>query len=230
MKRTRIVRVTGAMAAAAVTVGALGSAALAGASVRSAHHVITGCYDKHTGALRIVSSAKHCTAGENSLVWNETGPRGPRGRRGARGPAGPASVAKSPQTGATGAAGPAGPAGPQGPAGVPGAPGKAGAPGRDGNTIRNGVGAPDNALGNDGDFYLDTSTETLYGPKAAGAWPATGISLIGPRGPQGEPGGTGGQGGNAGAGGQGGLGGAGGQAGTGGLGGTGGQGGQGGQG
>ena len=90
--------------------------------------------------------------------------------------------------------------------GASGAAGKAGAPGRDGNTLRTGVGAPADALGNDGDFYLDTATETLYGPKAAGAWPTTGVSLIGPQGPQGEPGGTGGQAGTGGTGGQGGQG------------------------
>jgi integrin beta 8 len=31
-----------------------------------------------------------------------------------------------------------------------------------------------------GDFYLDTATHTLYGPKASGAWTATGATLVGP--------------------------------------------------
>lgn len=50
-----------------------------------------------------------------------------------------------------------------------------------GNTIQNGVGAPPNSLGVNGDFYLDTTSSAprLFGPKASGAWPSSGISLIG---------------------------------------------------
>ena len=50
-----------------------------------------------------------------------------------------------------------------------------------GNTILSGTGAPANTIGNNGDFYLDTTSSAprLYGPKANGAWPASGISLIG---------------------------------------------------
>jgi hypothetical protein len=50
-----------------------------------------------------------------------------------------------------------------------------------GNQVLNGPGAPSNVLGVNGDFYLATSTNTLYGPKAAGVWPA-GVSLVGPQG------------------------------------------------
>jgi hypothetical protein len=39
-----------------------------------------------------------------------------------------------------------------------------------GNSLLNGAGAPSNALGRNGDFYLDTSLYNIYGPKAAGAW------------------------------------------------------------
>ena len=48
-----------------------------------------------------------------------------------------------------------------------------------------GTGAPAVSAGHDGDFYLDTTAGVLYGPKASGTWPATGISLTGP---QGSPG------------------------------------------
>ncbi|MER6350658.1 right-handed parallel beta-helix repeat-containing protein [Streptomyces sp. NPDC001634] len=44
-----------------------------------------------------------------------------------------------------------------------------------GNSVLNGVGAPTGAVGIDGDFYIDTTISTaltIYGPKAAGAWPA----------------------------------------------------------
>ena len=58
------------------------------------------------------------------------------------------------------------------------------------NTIWNGVGAPDSGVGVVGDFYIDTSTETIYGPKTSGGW-GTGISLIGPTGPTGATGPTG---------------------------------------
>jgi hypothetical protein len=66
--------------------------------------------------------------------------------------------------------------------------GPAGANGTDGNTVLNGTGAPASSLGNDGDFYLDTQADVLYGPKAGGAWPMTGTSLVGPAGPAGTPG------------------------------------------
>ncbi len=43
----------------------------------------------------------------------------------------------------------------------------------------NGPTAPVGADGVDGDWYMATNTNTLYGPKAAGAWP-TGVPLNGP--------------------------------------------------
>jgi hypothetical protein len=48
-----------------------------------------------------------------------------------------------------------------------------------------GNGAPSNATGADGTYYVDNTAHTLYGPKAAGAWPA-GVSLVGPTGAQGD--------------------------------------------
>jgi len=68
-----------------------------------------------------------------------------------------------------------------------------------GGTILSGVGTPDNSVGSNGDFYLDTSTWMLYGPKANDTWP-TGVALVSqPSG--GGSGGTGGGGGTAGNGG-----------------------------
>lgn len=64
--------------------------------------------------------------------------------------------------------------------------GGVGIPGANGRTILNGTSAP-TTEGEDGDFYLHTSTFMLYGPKAAGSWPV-GVSLIGPQGIQGEQG------------------------------------------
>lgn len=81
--------------------------------------------------------------------------------------------------------------GPAGQDGADGAQGEPGDPGQDGRTIHAVTGAPSAGLGNDGDLALDTTTDpdvpTLYGPKAAGAWPA-GIPLRGPQGPAGADG------------------------------------------
>lgn len=71
-----------------------------------------------------------------------------------------------------------------------------GATGPQGTLVRYGVVAPTAGVGNNGDFYINTSSSTLYGPKAAGVWPA-GVSLIGatgltgPVGPQGVTGASG---------------------------------------
>jgi hypothetical protein len=62
--------------------------------------------------------------------------------------------------------------------------GAAGANGVDGKTVRNGAGAPDASFGSDGDFYIDTSNEDIYGPKTGGKWGFS-TSLIGPQGPAG---------------------------------------------
>jgi hypothetical protein len=56
-----------------------------------------------------------------------------------------------------------------------------------GNSLLNGSGAPASALGSNGDFYIDTTAEEIYGPKASGAWPA-GVSLVGPTGATGPAG------------------------------------------
>lgn len=40
------------------------------------------------------------------------------------------------------------------------------------NTILNGKGAPSNSLGIDGDFYIDTRSLLISGPKTKGKWPA----------------------------------------------------------
>lgn len=84
-------------------------------------------------------------------------------------------------SGSTGPQGPQGPVGPQGLAGPQGPAGAAGVDGIDGNTILNGATNPNAAIGNLGDFYLNTTTNQLFGPKTAGGW-GTGVSLIGPAG------------------------------------------------
>jgi hypothetical protein len=74
--------------------------------------------------------------------------------------------------------------------GTPGADGGEGPPGADGNTILHGTGNPTSGDGVDGDFWVNTTAHTIYGPKTAGAW-GVGTSLIGPEGDPGAPGGDG---------------------------------------
>lgn len=62
--------------------------------------------------------------------------------------------------------------------GTPGTPGADGHVGTDGKTVRSGAGAPAAGLGVDGDFYINTTTDDIYGPKTSGAWGAA-TSLIG---------------------------------------------------
>lgn len=52
-------------------------------------------------------------------------------------------------------------------------------------TVLNGAGVPDVGLGSDGDFYIDTAANTIYGPKT-GVWGAA-TNVVGPEGPSGAP-------------------------------------------
>jgi hypothetical protein len=55
------------------------------------------------------------------------------------------------------------------------------------NTILSGVIAPSNAIGIDGDFYIDTKNLNIYGPKMKNKWPAA-VSLKGSNGSNGSDG------------------------------------------
>ena len=107
------------------------------------------------------------------------GPKGDKGDTGATGATGP--------TGAKGDTGATGLTGPTGPAGATGAAGANGTTGADGKTVRNGTSNPVSGTGMDGDFYINTATNTLFGPKANGAWPS-GVALVGPSGATGAQG------------------------------------------
>jgi hypothetical protein len=151
----------------------------------------------------------YCATTGNPGTWSATlagpqGPAGPAGLQGASGAAGPQGATgpagsqgltgpAGPQ-GTTGAAGPqgaTGPTGPQGPAGPTGPQGVTGSAGANGATVLNGTTTPSPAQGSNGDFYLNTSTSCLYGPKASAAWPNSCLSVIGPAGPTGPTGLTG---------------------------------------
>jgi len=68
--------------------------------------------------------------------------------------------------------------------------GGTGPAGADGKTVLNGSGAPSSGLGANGDFYIDTTADAIYGPKTAGAW-GSGTSLVGPPGSTGSTGAAG---------------------------------------
>ena len=90
--------------------------------------------------------------------------------------------------------GPTGATGATGATGSAGTPGTPGTNGTNGATILSGAVNPAAGTGNNGDFYLNTTTSTLFGPKAGGAWPGSGTSLVGPAGQTGQAGATGGTG------------------------------------
>ena len=92
-------------------------------------------------------------------------------------------------------------AGTNGLPGAPGLPGKDGTNGKDGKTLWNGKVDPVSALGLPGDMFINTVTNTLFGPKSVeSGWPV-GVSLVGPKGERGPTGATGatGSAGSAGA-------------------------------
>jgi hypothetical protein len=129
---------------------------------------LTGCSFGHPGAV---------------------GPRGAQGPRGPRGPMGPPGP-----RGATGPQGPRGATGPQGPQGARGATGPQGLTGPTGpagSAWLSGATLPPASAGGVGDYWFDTATATLYGPKTTAGWPTSGMVLRGPTGPQGLMGATG---------------------------------------
>ena len=109
------------------------------------------------------------------------GPLGPQGVPGPVGPVGPegdASTVPGP-AGATGAQGPQGDKGdlgPQGPLGPVGPQGVQGPPGSLFHTVNQ---DPTPSDGADGDYWINTVSGKLYGPKAAGVWPLVPLSARG---------------------------------------------------
>jgi hypothetical protein len=102
--------------------------------------------------------------GQTYITPALSGIQGPQGVQGIAGPQGPIGL-----TGATGLTGPQGVAG------------------TNGTAVLNGNSNPLTTTGANGDFYINTATNTLFGPKASGAWP-TGVSLVGPTGATGAQG------------------------------------------
>jgi hypothetical protein len=65
--------------------------------------------------------------------------------------------------------------------GSQGQSGAAGTNGVDGKTLLSGTSDPAAGTGNNSDFYINTASNKIFGPKAGGIWPA-GVSLVGPQG------------------------------------------------
>ena len=146
----------------------------------------------HNGSAYLALGASAgITPGTNAAIWQllvAAGTQGPAGPTGPQGPAGP--TGSTGPAGATGPAGPAGatgPAGSAGPTGATGATGAAGAAGAAGKSVLNGTSAPLLATGTTGDFYIDTTAKTIYGPKTASGWGSS-TSLVGPAGTAGTNG------------------------------------------
>lgn len=122
------------------------------------------------------NGARWKSFGKNSEGVGPAGPIGLTGATGATGPQGPAG-----NDGAVGLQGPMGSTGATGAAGLPGIDGLDGLDGLDGKTILNGIIDPITTIGDDGDFYINTASNKIFGPKSGGVWPL-GVSLIGPAG------------------------------------------------
>jgi hypothetical protein len=92
----------------AVLVGVVALLAVGGvayATIPGSDGVVSGCYAKKDGTLRVIdSSTAQCKITEAALNWNQTGPPGPKGDTGTAGPQG--------SQGPRGATGPQGPPGP----------------------------------------------------------------------------------------------------------------------
>jgi Collagen triple helix repeat (20 copies) len=175
----------------ALAVGGGGNAMAAATTGPVGGAVIHTCFNRTTGALRVVSAGSRCRKSESSLSFNQAGPQGARGNAGALGPAG-----------ASGAAGSAGPAGPAGPAGADGAAGQAGGTGSAGPGGSTGPSGVTGATGPTGIGVTGSTGPT--GPLGAtgatgppgpsgvtGATGPTGIGVTGPTGPTGPLGVTG---------------------------------------
>lgn len=60
------------------------------ASIPGPNGVISSCYHKNDGTMRIIDSNAQCKSNEEPLTFNQTGPQGPQGLQGPAGQPGPA--------------------------------------------------------------------------------------------------------------------------------------------
>ena len=138
------------LAVPAIAVVLAAGVGVAYAAIPGSSGMISGCYEKKTGILRVIDAeaGKKCLSIETPISWNQTGPKGEQGLAGPAGPAG--APGPKGETGAEGPQGPAGPRGETGPAGVPGETGAAGAAGQPGERGPAGPEGPRGATGAQG--------------------------------------------------------------------------------
>jgi hypothetical protein len=164
------VHFTRGIAASAAIVAAVagGASAAALATSQSSSKSFQACLSSKGRTLYDVrfnpASPVTCHRGDTRVQWSQTGPAGQPGQPGQTGPAGQPGQPGQPAQG-----------------------GQPGQPGADGKTILNGTGAPAAGLGTNGDFYIDTSANTIYGPKTDSGWGGP-TALTGPNGNPGQPG------------------------------------------
>lgn len=180
--------------------------------------IVHACVSHNSGAVRIVAEGQACRGSEYATSWARQGQEGARGQRGAdggpgpEGPSGPDGLgvlsgdgAPDSDLGRPGefyidttrmtAYGPKGesdwgsPTSLIGPSGLNGVDGR---DGTDGRSLLFDAGPPADAVGGDGDLYLDTDSYDLWG-RRGGEWALAG-NLEGPRGAHGLPGPPGPQG------------------------------------
>lgn len=110
------------------TVLLAGATGVAFATIPGSDGVVSGCYEKRTGLLRVIDAeaGKRCTSFETAISWNQGGPAGPQGPPGEKGAPGDKGPQGDPgdkgATGDQGAVGDKGPTGDKGPQGDPGPP------------------------------------------------------------------------------------------------------------
>lgn len=156
--RRDVVKVAGGIVA-----GIFGGSTVSGAAAATKQKVVTLLNGKGAPSRRLgivndfyIDDRAHALYGpKRSSGWGRpTSLIGPTGR------AGPVRTVGSP--GSTGPEG-TGQQGPMGPRGY---------------SVLHGAGAPAPSLGEDNDFYIDTSTTQLYGPREGGVWGSP-VSLTG---------------------------------------------------
>lgn len=216
MRRIRVTRAmaTGAALVAAIAGGA---SAAALATSQSSSKSFRACLSNKQKTLYNVqfnpATPPVCHKRDKRVSWDQTGPTGQPGKPGQAGQAGtPGKPGADGKTILSGSGAPAatlgtvgdfyidttanaiygpknasgwgGPLRLMGPKGDPGQPGT---PGADGKTVLNGSGVPAAGLGTNGDFYIDTTANAIYGPKTNSGWGSP-TSLVGAKGDQGSPG------------------------------------------
>lgn len=74
-------------------IGIVAASAVAGgvayAAIPDANGNIHGCYQKNSGALRLIAADQRCRRSERGIDWSQAGQPGPSGPRGPAGPVGP---------------------------------------------------------------------------------------------------------------------------------------------